>query len=56
VTNSLQDYIAKNKLDPVKVMNELQDHGIISDNCIHPEDVADSGKAVSWLAWSLPKQ
>jgi hypothetical protein len=47
--NSLCAYIAVNQLDPKEVMNTLQSHGVISDNCISPEDVADSGKAVSFL-------
>jgi hypothetical protein len=50
VSNSLQDYLAASGLDEVEAMNELQDHGIISDNCISAAEVGDSGKAVSWLA------
>jgi hypothetical protein len=50
VTNSLQDYLAASGLDEVDAMNELQDHGIISDNCISAAEVGDSGKAVAWLA------
>lgn len=49
-TNSLQDYLAATGLDEVKAMNELQNNGIISDNCITAADVGDSGKAVAWLA------
>jgi hypothetical protein len=55
VTNSLQDYLAATGLDEVKAMNELQDHGIISDNCVSAAEVGDSGKAVSWLALNLPR-
>ena len=47
--NSLEQYIDYNKIDPVKAMNALQDHGIISDNCIEPRDVIDSGVAITWL-------
>jgi hypothetical protein len=54
--NSLQHYIEKNKLNEVKTMNLLQDHGIISDNCVTAAEVGDTGKAVAWLAWSLPEQ
>ena len=50
MTNSLQDYLAATGLDEVKTMNELQDHGVISDNCISAAEVGDSGKAVAWLA------
>lgn len=55
MTNSLQDYLAATGLDEVKTMNELQDHGIISDNCISAAEVGDSGKAVAWLALNLPR-
>jgi len=47
--NSLQYYIRLNKLNEVEVMNLLQNHGIISDNCTNAADVGDSGKAVSFL-------
>ena len=47
--NSLEQYLEYKKLDPVKAMNALQDHGIISDNCIEPKDVFDAGVAVTWL-------
>jgi hypothetical protein len=30
-------------------MDQLQDNGVISDECIKPYDVIDSGKAVAWL-------
>ena len=50
MTNSLQDYLSASGLDEVDAMNELQDHGIISDNCISAAEVGDSGKAVAWLA------
>jgi hypothetical protein len=49
-TNSLQDYLAATGLDERQAMNELQEHGVISDNCIDACEVSDSGKAVSWLA------
>jgi len=57
--NSLQHYIEKNKLNEVETMNLLQDHGIISDNCVTAAEVADAGKAISWLVWhtcDLPEQ
>jgi len=47
--NSLEQYLDYHKIDPVKAMNALQDHGIISDNCIDTSDVRDSGIAVTWL-------
>ena len=49
-TNSLQDYLAAARIDEPCAMNELQEHGIISDNCVHASEVGDSGKAVGWLA------
>ena len=47
--NTLKDYITSRKLDETKILNTLQDHGIISDNCVTSEEVGDSGKAVTWL-------
>ena len=47
--NSLEQYLDYHKINPVKAMNALQDHGIISDNCIDTSDVRDSGIAVTWL-------
>lgn len=46
---ALRDYLEANFIDEVEAMNLLQDHGIISDECVTPEDVGDSGKAVAWL-------
>jgi hypothetical protein len=46
---SLRDYLLANGIDEVQAMNLLQDHGIISDECVVPEDVGDSGKALTWL-------
>ncbi len=54
-TNSLQDYLAATGLDEVEAMNELQGHGVISDNCVSAAEVGDSGKAVTWLALNLPR-
>jgi hypothetical protein len=50
ITNSLQDYLASTGLDETQAMNEIQEHGIISDNCVTAAEVGDSGKAVAWLA------
>lgn len=47
--NTLKDYITSRKLDETKILNTLQDHGIVSDNCVTSEEVGDSGKAVAWL-------
>ena len=47
--NTLEHYIEYKRLNPVKVMNALQNNGVISDECIFPDDVRDSGQAVYWL-------
>lgn len=47
--NALCAYISDRKLNEVKTMNLLQDHGIISDECIAATEVGDADKAVSWL-------
>jgi hypothetical protein len=47
--NTLEHYIKYKQYDSIKVMNALQLNGVISDECIMPEDVTDSGKAVYWL-------
>lgn len=46
---SLRDYLSANRIDEVEAMNLLQEHGIISDECVVPEDVGDSGKALTWI-------
>lgn len=46
---ALRDYIALHRLDSTAILNLLQDHGIISDECVTPEDCGDAGRAVSWL-------
>lgn len=33
-----------------EAMNALQDHGIISDNCVDWEDVGNKPKALQWLS------
>lgn len=47
--NALSTYISSNKLNEVAVMNQLQNHGIISDECITAKEVGDAEKAVNWL-------
>lgn len=47
--NTLRDYITAHGLNETKVMNILQDHGIISDECVTAEDCGDAGRAVTWL-------
>lgn len=49
--NSLEIYIREQNLDPGEVMDTLQDHGLISDNCVTPADVfgADNFRAIVFL-------
>jgi hypothetical protein len=49
VSESLRAYIAAHGLDAVLVMNELQDHGVISDNAVSLADVGNGGAAIAWL-------
>jgi len=39
---TLAQFILDQRIDPVKAMNTLQNFGIVSDNCIGPEDVAEA--------------
>jgi hypothetical protein len=47
--NKLTDHIDANGLDEVAVMNELQDHGVVSDNAVVAGDVGNADAAVEWL-------
>lgn len=47
--NALESYIQETGKDWKEVMNTLQDHKIISDNCITPSEVGDSRTAAEWL-------
>ena len=47
--NTLEHYIEYKRLNATKVMNALQLNGIVSDECIFPDEVRDSGQAVYWL-------
>ncbi len=49
MSESLRAYIAACGLDEVAVMNELQDHGVISDNAVSVADVGNGGVAIAWL-------
>jgi hypothetical protein len=49
VSESLRAYIAARGLDARLVMNELQDHGVISDNAASVADVGNGGVAIAWL-------
>jgi hypothetical protein len=49
VSESLRAYIAARGLDARLVLNELQDHGVISDNAVEVADVGNGGGAIAWL-------
>ena len=49
MSESLRAYIAARGLDARLVLNELLDHGVISDNAVDVTDVGNGGEAISWL-------
>jgi hypothetical protein len=49
MSESLRAYIAACGLDEVAVMNELQDHGVISDNAVSVAEAGNGGAAIAWL-------
>ena len=49
MSESLRAYIAARGLDAWLVLNELQDHGVISDNAVSVDDVGNGGAAIGWL-------
>ena len=48
--NKLENWIANSETDETKVMNLLQDHGVVSDNCVWAKDCGNDLKAIRWLA------
>ena len=49
MSESLRAYIAARGLDERLTMNELQDHGVISDNAVSVAEVGNGGVAIAWL-------
>ena len=49
MSESLRQYIAARGLDEVSVLNELQEHGVISDNAVSVADVGNVGAAIAFL-------
>jgi hypothetical protein len=49
VSESLRAYIAARGLDARLTMNELQDHGVISDNAVSVAEAGNGGVAIAWL-------
>lgn len=55
--NTLEKYIAESWSDEVKTMNDLQDKGIVSDNCVDAKDVYEecAKKAVAMIYEHIKK-
>jgi hypothetical protein len=49
MSESLRAYIAARGLDERLTINELQQHGVISDNAVSVADVGNGGVAIAWL-------
>ena len=49
MSESLRAYIAARGLDERLTMNELQNHGVISDNAVSVAEVGNGGVAIAWL-------
>ena len=49
MSESLRQYILARGLDERLTMNELQDHGVISDNAVSVAEVGNGGVAIAWL-------
>ena len=49
MSESLRSYIAARGLDARLVLNELQEHGVISDNAVDVAEVGNGGAAIAWL-------
>jgi len=49
MSESLRAYIAARGLDARLVLNELQEHGVISDNAVDVGDVGNGGVAIAFL-------
>jgi hypothetical protein len=48
--NKLENWIAIRQADEVKIMNLLQNYGVISDNCVWAKDCGNDLRAICWLA------
>ena len=56
--NKLENWIANSDSNEVKVMNLLQEYGVVSDTIIWAKDCGNDLKAIRWLAVNsslLPK-
>jgi hypothetical protein len=48
--NRLENWIHNSESNEAKIMNLLQEYGVISDNCVWAKDCGNDVKAVRWLA------
>ncbi len=48
--NKLERWIKTRSEDEVKVMNFLQEYGVVSDNAVWAKDVGNDGKAMRCMA------
>ena len=48
--NKLENWIANSDSNEVKVMNLLQEYGIVSDTILWAKDCGNDLKAIRWLA------
>lgn len=48
--NELESWIENSNNNEHRVMNVLQDYGIVSDNCVMAKDVGNPLKAMRWIA------
>jgi hypothetical protein len=50
MNNKLENWIAIRQADEVKIMNLLQNYGVISDNAVWAKDCGNDLRAICWLA------
>jgi len=48
--NKLENWLANSGHNEARIMNLLQEYGIISDNCVWAKDCGNDLKAIRWLA------
>lgn len=48
--NKLENWIVNSDLNELKLMNLLQEYGVVSDNCIWAKDCHNDMHAMKWLA------
>ena len=48
--NKLENWIASSDSNEVKVMNLLQEYGVVSDTILWAKDCGNDLKAIRWLA------